>query len=84
MDESSTRYHRCPVCNGPVRAEAGEIVLPYESMSLLIDPCVFLRAAEALHIVAQSIAGGTSTTMPVAQMVTDEKELRQLAKRLQG
>lgn len=73
-----------PICKGPVKVQEGESTITYEALSLLIDPDVLTRAAEACRIVARSIAGGTATTVRVNQLVADEAELRKLAQRLQG
>ncbi len=71
----------CPVCKAPCLMEATETGVHVRGVA--VDPAVLTRAAEACRIVARSIAGGTSTTVTVNQLLADEEELRTLAQRLQ-
>ncbi len=82
MTEVKILHDRCPVCGARSRVEVGSSTVVYQAER--IDPNVLLRAAEACHIVARSLAGGTSTTVTVNQLIADEAELRKTAERLRG
>ncbi|MFA6134420.1 MAG: hypothetical protein WC869_10450 [Phycisphaerae bacterium] len=72
----------CPVCGSPAVVQTTETGVDVQHVA--VDPAVLTRAAEACRIVARSVAGGTSTTTRVAQLVADEEALRAAAALARG